>query len=77
MKKFKKGNMIIATKTHSSTGDRSYLDYPSEVLHVATHHYVLKTKYGSGAMTFDDALDRGFVKATKKMIELLVEKETT
>ena len=66
MKKFKKGNMVIATKPHSSTGDRSYMSHPSEIIHVATHHYVIKTKFGSNAMTFDDVLDRGFVKATKK-----------
>jgi hypothetical protein len=71
MGKFRKGDKIIATKPHSQTGDRSFIDDISEVLHKAPHHYVLRGPYGKHIMTLDDVADRQFVKATKKMIELM------
>jgi hypothetical protein len=71
MSKFRKGDKIIARKAHSQTGDRSFMSDISEVLHKAPHHYVLKGAYGKYIMTFEDVADRQFVKATKKMIELM------
>ena len=71
MKKFRKGDKIVATKPHNQTGDRSFIDSISEVLHKAPHHYVLKGRWGNYIMTLEDVADRKFVKATKKMIELM------
>ncbi|MCK5616820.1 hypothetical protein KAR91_83940 [Candidatus Pacearchaeota archaeon] len=71
MPKFRKGDKIIATRPHSQTGDRSFIDDISEVLHKATHHYVLRGPYGNHIMALEDVEDRQFVKATKKMIELM------
>ncbi len=71
MKKFKKGYKVIAVKCHPVTGDRSFIDRPVEILHVATCHYVIQGQYGRHCMTFNDFESRGFVKATKKMIELM------
>ena len=71
MKKLRKGDRVIATKSCSQTGDRSYMSSISEVLHKAPHHYILKGEYGKYIMTIEGAEDRQFVKATKKMIELM------
>ena len=72
MKKFRKGDKIVARKAHSATGDRSFMSGLSEVLHVAPFHYVIKAAYGfNHIMSFEDIADRQFVKATKKMIELM------
>ncbi len=89
MKKFKTGDWIIATKTlrkevpsgfgimSSSTTqeDSSYTNKPMKILHVATHHYVCDEVYG-GCITFEEIEKRGFVKATKRMVSLVVKEET-
>lgn len=74
MKKFRKGDKIIATKSCSATGDRSHMSDISKVLHKAPHHYVLKGEYGKYIVTIDEVEDRKFVKATKKMVELMTKK---
>lgn len=88
MRKFRKGDNIIATKALTikryhggdyghpvvveTSQDNSYMRKPVKVLHVATHHYVIDS-YSKEAILFDEVEKRCFVKATKKMIELLGE----
>jgi hypothetical protein len=87
MKKYKKGQHIIATIPidrkiyHGGFGenpvvveeyqDRKFTTYPCEILHVSSHHYVVKTKYNIKAITLSEIGKQGFVLASKRLIELV------
>jgi hypothetical protein len=71
MAKFRKGDWIIGSRPNPNTGDRSFLDTPILVLHVAPHHYVVKGRFGNHCLAFSEFDDQRFAKATKKTVELM------
>lgn len=68
---FQEGDWIVASRPNPNTGDRSFLDYPVLLLHIAPKHYVVKGRFGNHMLAFCETKDMDFGVATEKTIELL------
>ena len=68
---FQEGDWIIAGRPNPNTGDRSLLNDPVLILHVAPKHLIIKGRFGNHAIAFSESKDMDFGIATEKTIELL------